>query len=470
MAEEDLTFRKMRKQKKKRPAAWILLIVENLPRFLESHEEFESLISRLAQEGPSAGVYLIATSPTVGGIKFKLAASFNQTICLKLGDSSEYQQVLGRLEGLEPGDRQGSGLVKAKPPMLVQLAVPVLDETSPADSDRAGLEGVIANFWDKGSAPAIPQLPDNLTFDSHYAEPPDFKGTETVVGLSHLGVEPVLVDLDTAGHLMIAGGPRTGKTNLLANLCLGHARNNTPEQFQLVVVDPKLGSLGPLATLRHTRAYLESAEDFGSVLVQIAKDIKERRDSVKNSRGSKRAAIVAQFSKIVIVIDDFEAFTGDLTQTTRDLFEKLLRSGQGLGLHVIVAGAPGDLVGRGFDSYAKSIFSPRTGFLLGTREDDGAFGHARIGPSLWEMQTGDGYFLERGVVTEQLRTFNLQIDENGFEDRIREISEASEKAGHKRPTPFRVEKLPQSPNGPAGPKVDDEQLNDALAILNSLEA
>ncbi|OLE21057.1 MAG: type VII secretion protein EccCa [Catenulispora sp. 13_1_20CM_3_70_7] len=91
--------------------------------------------------------------------------------------------------------------------------------------------------------------------------------------------DPQMLDLSGAGgHVLVAGGPRAGKSTVLQTLMFALALTHTPREIRFLVVDLGGGTLGPLATLPHVSAVAaRSNPDLVRRIVAEAVGILDRR-------------------------------------------------------------------------------------------------------------------------------------------------------------------------------------------------
>ena len=90
----------------------IIVMISNYDVFNELYEEYVDELFSLTRDCVKYGIIFIITGTSTGSIRYKLRQNFKQMLCLQLNDVSEYADVFGRLDGIEPSEIAGRGLVK----------------------------------------------------------------------------------------------------------------------------------------------------------------------------------------------------------------------------------------------------------------------------------------------------------------------------------------------------------------------
>lgn len=159
--------------------------------------------------------------------------------------------------------------------------------------------------------------------------------------------DPVITDLATMPHLLIAGTTGSGKSVCLTSMITSLIMNNLPDKLRLILLDPKMVELTRFAGVPHLMGPVETeTERIIGVLRWAAREMDRRYKllELENARnleaynailGEERAADHMPY--IVIVIDEI----GDLMMTRPDETEKtvtrLAQKARAAGMHLIIA-------------------------------------------------------------------------------------------------------------------------------------
>ncbi|MEV7289119.1 FtsK/SpoIIIE domain-containing protein [Streptomyces sp. NPDC093252] len=161
---------------------------------------------------------------------------------------------------------------------------------------------------------------------------------------------PLLLDLDTQGHLFLIGAPRAGRSQTLRTLGAALATAHSTADVHLYGLDCGTGALQALAGLPHTGAVVDRTRTDRVVrlLSRLATETGRRRTLI----GREGAADLTELRRrlpagqrpahLVLFIDRFEAFERDYSAYDQgSVLEKLtllLREGPAAGVHVIASG------------------------------------------------------------------------------------------------------------------------------------
>ncbi len=159
------------------------------------------------------------------------------------------------------------------------------------------------------------------------------------------------LDLDltrAGGHVVVVGGPQSGKTTLLRTLVLGAALTHTPGELAVYAVDLLGGAMGPVEGLPHVGGAAGRAdrEKVRRTLQEVRAmiDLRERVfreqgiDSLEELRRRHDAGELPEIAAadVLLVVDGY----GRLTQEFEELepvMQDLLARGGGYGVHVVVS-------------------------------------------------------------------------------------------------------------------------------------
>jgi DNA segregation ATPase FtsK/SpoIIIE, S-DNA-T family len=146
--------------------------------------------------------------------------------------------------------------------------------------------------------------------------------------------ELLLLALDgAAGHVAVAGAPRTGKSTLLVTLICGLALTHTPAEAQVYCLDFGGGSLARLRDLPHVGGVagrLERAavrRTVGEVAALLA---------ARESAGGENAGGAGGYGDVFLVVDGWATLRNDF-EDLEPVVTDLAARGLSYGVHVVVA-------------------------------------------------------------------------------------------------------------------------------------
>ncbi|MGB9377549.1 MAG: FtsK/SpoIIIE domain-containing protein [Mycobacteriales bacterium] len=471
------------------PVPRLALVIDEFASLVQELPDFVTGLVDLARRGRSLGVHLIlATQRPAGVVSADIRANTNLRIALRVTDPAESQDVIdakdaalidrstpgraicrtgaggvvafqsARIGGRPARDIAGTPCVRTltwaaagDPPPIWPGAS---DDEGPTDLSRL-VEAVREAARSMGiSAPASPWLPPL---------PPVVALTELIpsgpemlpIGLVDLPAEQTRaayeLDLAHGGHLLVVGGPRSGRTTLLRTVAGSLARHAAATDVHLHALDCAGGGLAPLASLPHTGAVVarDDTERGDRVLTRLVSEV-ARRQQILGQGGfgslvEQRAAATGEpLPWLLLMLDGWEGFvsayeTIDGGRPVETML-RLLREGPGVGLRAVVAGDRSALTGR-----VSSLMPAR---LVLRMPDDIDYALAGLTPRQLPEVLRPGQAMIPGEVVTECQVALLSGDPAGPAQvaeltRLAKESDAQAAALSATPRPFRVDALPE---------------------------
>jgi DNA segregation ATPase FtsK/SpoIIIE, S-DNA-T family len=144
--------------------------------------------------------------------------------------------------------------------------------------------------------------------------------------------DPQVLDLSGAGgHVLVAGGPRSGKSTTLRTLVFALAVTHTPAEARFLVVDVGGGALAPLAEVPHVSAVAGRANpDLVRRIVAEAVGVLDRREAAGGTQAE------ADQGQVFLVIDGWSAFRAEFEALEQDVVD-IARRGLAFGVHLVAS-------------------------------------------------------------------------------------------------------------------------------------
>jgi len=159
--------------------------------------------------------------------------------------------------------------------------------------------------------------------------------------------QPVIADLTSMPHLLIAGTTGSGKSVCIAALTTCLAMNNTPDDLQLVMIDPKMVELVRFNGMPHLLGKVETdLERILGVLNWVVAEMDRRYKLLEVSRSrnidsyNRKAARRKgenQLPRIVVMIDELADLMMSAPDQTEHSLVRLAQMARATGIHLVVA-------------------------------------------------------------------------------------------------------------------------------------
>ncbi|WP_193606205.1 type VII secretion protein EccCa [Mycobacteroides abscessus] len=218
----------------------VLLLVDGFDAFKEDHDDLVPVLAEITNSGLAVGVHVVVAVQVFSTLGRSLNQSFSARIDFKL-NSPELSGVNDKkLAESIPADVPGRALDLASH-LHLMIGAPRLDEIEAVDD--AGLAAAIADIsatWQGEGARQVRVLPERVEASQLHV-PADWTGSKWTVpiGLYEKDLSPVLFDFMSGRHLNIFGGPKCGKTHLIASMMTSLTSRFTPDEVRFFVVDLK---------------------------------------------------------------------------------------------------------------------------------------------------------------------------------------------------------------------------------------
>jgi S-DNA-T family DNA segregation ATPase FtsK/SpoIIIE len=402
----------------------LVIVVDELKELVDAYGEAVARLSQTARLGRSLGVHLVLATQKPGSVTglADLRANTDLRICLRVLEPAESQDVVGapdaaRIRKGDPGRavaRFGDGRLvvfqsgflgnpvnpaaaSAGSVAVREFTVGAAGEapdaataaTPPADGPTslqalvdAARKAATATDMAPLRRPWLPPLP-GLVALADLPEP-------SIIGAAVLGQldlpaeqrqEPLVIDLDAVGNLLISGPPRSGRTTALRTLAASLASHGPPSAVNVYVIECRGRALGDLEALPHCGAVvgLDDVERLERLLGLLASEIELRQGAPGSTR-----------PKIVLLCDNYEAFFDRFAyEDGGRLVERLatlLSSGPPQGVHAVLTTDRRGLTGR-----LSVAVEARLALRPVDRDDQVALGLA-LGAADPAMPPGRGYW------------------------------------------------------------------------------
>jgi S-DNA-T family DNA segregation ATPase FtsK/SpoIIIE len=159
--------------------------------------------------------------------------------------------------------------------------------------------------------------------------------------------QPVVADLSTMPHLLIAGTTGSGKSVCIAAITACLVMNNTPDDLRLVMIDPKMVELVRFNGLPHLFGKVETdIQRILGVLHWVVTEMDRRyklleemhaRNIDSYNRKARRHKDSELLPRIVVLLDELADLMMTAPDQTEPMLIRLAQLARATGIHLVVA-------------------------------------------------------------------------------------------------------------------------------------
>jgi len=192
------------------------------------------------------------------------------------------------------------------------------------------------------------ELPNNQRENVYLSEilnNSDFKKREIklpiALGKNISGI-PIVGDLSSMPHLLIAGTTGSGKSVCINTIILSLLYRHTPEKCKFILIDPKMLELSTYEGIPHLLCpVITEAKKAASVLGWVVKEMESRyrlmtKEGVRNIDGYN-AKHKLPMPYIVVVVDEMSDLMLVAGKEIENYIQKLSQMARAAGIHIIMA-------------------------------------------------------------------------------------------------------------------------------------
>ena len=480
------------------PLPRLVIVIDEFASLVRDLPDFVTGLVSIAQRGRSLGIHLIlATQRPSGAVSADIRANTNLRIALRVTDANESADVIdapdaarisrttpgrgyvrlghgslvpfhaGRVGGLRPG------ATATTRPWIAPMSWTGLGHPEPRrppaarreEEEATDLSVLVARIQSAASRHSIPvqrspwlmPLPEILLLPDIASPVGRRRGrgeAEMPFGLNDLPQaqrqEPAVLSLSGFGHLMAAGAPRSGRSQLLRTIAASVAVNASAAEVHLYGIDCGNGALLPVADLPHCGAVVTRTQDERAtrLLRRLAAEV-ERRQELFAASGfagiTEQCAAAAEGERlphVVVLLDRWDGFISTFGETGNgeltDIITRILAEGGSAGVHLVMTGDRSLLAGR-----IAAMCEDKLAFKLADKDDYALIGlRPRELPD--EIPPGRAFRAGTGVET-QVALLAADASGQGQAAALREIGLWARELDAEVPSslrPFRVDLLP----------------------------
>ncbi len=192
------------------------------------------------------------------------------------------------------------------------------------------------------------ELPNDIRENVYLSEilnNPDFRKKEIKLPIAlgkSISGKPIVGDLSSMPHLLIAGTTGSGKSVCINTIILSLLYRHTPDKCKFILIDPKMLELSTYEGIPHLLCpVITEAKKAASVLGWVVKEMESRyrlmtKEGVRNI-DSYNAKHKLPMPYIVVVVDEMSDLMLVAGKEIENYIQKLSQMARAAGIHIIMA-------------------------------------------------------------------------------------------------------------------------------------
>ncbi len=191
----------------------------------------------------------------------------------------------------------------------------------------------------------LPNILRENVYLSEILDNADFKKREIKLPIAlgkSISGKPIVGDLSSMPHLLIAGTTGSGKSVCINTIILSLLYRHTPDRCKFILIDPKMLELSTYEGIPHLICpVITEAKKAASVLGWVVKEMENRyrlmtKESVRNIDGYN-AKHKLPMPYIVVVVDEMSDLMLVAGKEIENYIQKLSQMARAAGIHIIMA-------------------------------------------------------------------------------------------------------------------------------------
>ena len=191
----------------------------------------------------------------------------------------------------------------------------------------------------------LPNLSRENVYLSEILNSSDFKKKEIKLPIAlgkNISGTPIVGDLTSMPHLLIAGTTGSGKSVCINTIILSLLYRHTPDKCKFILIDPKMLELSTYEGVPHLLCpVITEAKKAASVLGWVVKEMESRyrlmtKEGVRNIDGYN-AKHKLPMPYIVVVVDEMSDLMLVAGKEIENYIQKLSQMARAAGIHIIMA-------------------------------------------------------------------------------------------------------------------------------------
>lgn len=372
----------------------IIIAVDNFGAFNEYYENEVDIINFISREGKNLGITLVLTANQASNINYRLSANMGIKVTLRCNDKSEYSNVIDGCR-MEPENVEGRGLIKIDKTVYefqTALAVEGNSEIERAENIKELVAYCNENSTVK--AKKIPEVPKVLKL-SDVLENSKNPNYVVSVGVDYEFIDERKISLIDQNVINILGTSKSGKTNMIKNICKSLEENSFDAPVEMYIIDSDKRELEEFSTMYSNREYISDLFELDLIVDKLCMELDERADRVKDAKtlGMSANEVLIDEPLILLAIDNGDELLAKINYDfdLLDKFKKLVNDYSNLKFSIVIGGTEAEF-GNNFSDGPKMFKNNGIGIVYSKISDQNYYDLGYISQEK-DINIGDAYLV-----------------------------------------------------------------------------
>lgn len=287
----------------------IIIFINVIEILTENSSELFDKLFPVIRDGSKYGINFVLTTTNQNSVRFKVAQSCKQLLCLQMTNDNDYRDILGKTNGIVPSKSLGRGLVKLDKVYEFQTAFITSD-----DKKLTTIKDTINKLNQSGMTKArkVPMMPDTIKFSIFNNR---YNGISTIpIGIAKESLNVSLYDFSKNVATIISSNEIENTRRFLKNYLKVLEIN---DKFNKIVIDAN-----------------NFFDDFNYNIRLFNSNFNELIDSLKKNDDQLQEILVANNMNVrsikdvknsLCVVIGFEKFLNKLDDEHKNIFKDILK-------------------------------------------------------------------------------------------------------------------------------------------------
>ena len=328
----------------------IVVVINVIEVFYDNSLELFDKLFSVIRDGSKYGITFVFTTTNQNSIRFKVAQTCKQLLCLQLTNDNEYRDILGKTDGIVPSKYLGRGLVRLNRVCEFQTAFITSNENK-----FEFIQNTIKLLNNNGMKKAreIPMMPDIIKFDIYRNV---YNGLDSVpLGIVKENLNKYVYDFSKNVVNLISSNEMANTKRFMKNYLKLLEKNNS---FNKIVIDANnyFDEFNYKIGLYNT--------NFNEIVDSIKK-IDDQYQQILIDNNMSVASLKNVINNLFVIVG-FDKFYTKLDESHKKIFQEILVNNKDILKNIFVlVDVPSAFKKYEFDQWYKNVVDNDDGIWIG---------------------------------------------------------------------------------------------------------